>query len=188
MSCKVLIVRVKNHFPAATDLNGGDLPGHACGPFPEVRDVRWQTRLLEGDGSPAVQKSVRRYGGNRLRQVLQIPGRRDRKDLQVPNQQFRDSDRDRRRPVPLPPAGQAVLQIDQTTPAHQVVLQHLRERGEDPDLDRGGRLRAGRDHPQATRHRRQPLHNYVGAEPDPFRENPAFFSAFERRHPRRRRA
>ena len=46
-------------------------------------------------------------------------------------------------------AGGTVLQIDQTAPADQGVLWHQRERREDPDLDRGVRLRARRDRSQA---------------------------------------
>ncbi len=41
-----------------------------------------------------------------------------------------------RRPVPLPLAGGAFLQMDQAAPAHQGVLRNLRECGEDPNLDR----------------------------------------------------
>ena len=40
--------------------------------------------------------------------------------------------------------------MDQTAPAHQGFLRHQRERSEDSNLDRGVRLCAGRDRPQAV--------------------------------------
>src|SRR5690606_20208328 len=47
-------------------------------------------------------------------------------------------------------AGGAVLQVDQTTPAHQAVLRHVGERGEDASLDRRQHVRACRYRPKAS--------------------------------------
>ena len=71
-------------------------------------------------------------------------------------------------PVPYPTI---VLQVDQTAFANQGVLWDQRECCEDPNLDRGVGLRAGRDHPQATRAGGKPLPNSTDFKRDAFREN-----------------
>ena len=78
-----------------------------------------------------------------------------------------------RRALPLPLAGRTVLQVDQAASAHQGVLRHLGERGEDADLDRRLRLRARRHHSQAPATVRQPLRNSTDPEPHHVRANPA---------------
>ena len=49
-------------------------------------------------------------------------------------------------------ADRTVFQVDQTTPAHQVVLRHQRKRGQNTNLDRRGNLPARGDHKKGTRH------------------------------------
>ena len=68
---------------------------------------------------------------------------------------FRPSRLDHPAVVQMPLAGGVVLQVDQTTSANQSVLRHLRERGQDPDLDRYQHLRA-RGHRQEAATRRPP--------------------------------
>ncbi len=59
---------------------------------------------------------------------------------------------------------------------------HLRERRQDPSLDRPFGLRARRRHQEAPRYRGQSLHNLAGFERDRIRETVAFrvFSEAER--------
>lgn len=71
-------------------------------------------------------------------------------------------------------ASGTVLQMDQTASPDQVVLWHQRERGEDPNLDRGVRLRAGRHRPQAARPRTESLPDSTDFQRDAFRENATF--------------
>src|SRR5271170_473556 len=68
-------------------------------------------------------------------------------DTQAPrilDQSVRLARIEHRRPVSLPLAGGAFLQMDQTAPADQGVLRHLRKCGEDTNLDRHLGLRPGR--------------------------------------------
>ena len=61
--------------------------------------------------------------------------------------------------------------MDQTTPAHQIVFRHHRERCRNTNMDRCFSLRAGCDHQEATSSGCQPLHNFTDFERDHFREN-----------------
>ena len=73
--------------------------------------------------------------------------------------------------------GGAVLQMDQATPANQAVLRHQRQRGQDPNLDRGERLRPRGHCQKGTGPRTEPLHFVTDSQPQPFRKN-AHFSGF----------
>jgi len=66
-----------------------------------------------------------------------------RSDLSIPHQPLRPPSLDRAA-LQMPLAGGVVPQVDQAAPADQGVLRHLRERGEDPDLDHHQHLRARR--------------------------------------------
>ena len=68
-------------------------------------------------------------------------------------------------------ASRAVLQVDQAASAHQEVLRHIRERGENADLDRRLGLRAGRHRQKATRSGRVPLHFATDPLGNAVREN-----------------
>src|SRR5207248_1997469 len=68
-------------------------------------------------------------------------------------------------------AGGTVLQVDQTTPAHQGLSRHQPERGEDADLDCDLDLRAGRHRQEGTQSVRQPLPNPTGYKCHYFRAN-----------------
>ena len=72
------------------------------------------------------------------------------KNLVFLTNQFALFSTDHLRPVPVPMAGGTVLQVDQTAPAHQALLRHLRERCADANLDRYQRLCPGGDHQEAT--------------------------------------
>ena len=68
---------------------------------------------------------------------------RDGQDVQFPDQSLRRFGAHRCTALSLPMAGRAVLQVDQAAPAHQVILRHVGERGQDSDMDCGGGVRAG---------------------------------------------
>jgi hypothetical protein len=74
--------------------------------------------------------------------------------------------------------GRAVLQMDQTTPAHQSLLRHFRERRAHPDLDRRLGLRAGRYHQKAPPAPAKSLHHFAGSEPHRVRTNAFETSAY----------
>src|ERR1019366_6337303 len=65
----------------------------------------------------------------------------------------------------------AVLQVDRAASAHQAILWHLGERGEDTDLDRGVGLRAGRHRPKAARAGGVALHIAPGPFSPSIRKN-----------------
>lgn|SRR6185312_3934566 len=69
-------------------------------------------------------------------------------------------------------AGRVVLQMDQTTSAHQEVLRHFRECAQDSNLDRHLCLRAGRNYQKATESESQPLQNSTNPKRHSFRETP----------------
>ena len=68
-------------------------------------------------------------------------------------------------------AGGTFLQVDQAASAHQAVLRRFGERGEDPDLDRGVRLCAGRHRQEATPVGCVSLHIATGLFGHSFRKN-----------------
>ena len=101
-------------------------------------------------------------------QILRQP---DRQNLPFPNQQFFDPRTNRRRALPVSMAGGIVFQMDQTTPENQILLWHVRECGEESDLDRYLGLCACGHHQKTTQPQNRPLHNITDFESDAFREN-----------------
>ena len=65
-------------------------------------------------------------------------------------------------------AGGTVLQMDQAASPNQGLLGDQRERREDPNLDSGVGLRAGRHHPQAPPAADQPLPDSTDSKRDAF--------------------
>ena len=114
------------------------------------------------------QKPTRLPGPTAPCEVLRC---RARQTAGLPDQPFRPARTDHRRTLSLKMEGGAFLQMDQTAPAHQGVLRHLRERGQNPGLDCHSRL-CPRGHRQETaRVGGIFLHNFTNFEPDAFREN-----------------
>ena len=108
--------------------------------------------------------------GNRLPATAsshQIPRCPDRQDFQLPDQQLRQTGTNRCRSVSLPLAGRAFLQMDQTAPAHQILLRRLRECRQKPDLDSHLGLRARGNYQKTPRYQSRSLHNSTGFELDP---------------------
>ena len=85
-----------------------------------------------------------------LRRDQLISTRRNQQAVQFLTNNFDASGTDHRPDLQVALAGGTVLQMDQAASADQGILRHQRERGEDPDLDRGLGLRAGGHHPQET--------------------------------------
>jgi len=80
------------------------------------------------------------------------------------------------RPIPIALASRIVLQVDQAAPAHQTLLRHLRERREDPGLDRGCCVRVSCHRSQASQSRPVLARNVTDSEHYTVREN-SFVSA-----------
>jgi hypothetical protein len=80
---------------------------------------------------------------------------------------------DHLRPVQVPMAGGAVLQVDQATPAHQALLRHLGERRTHANLDCHQRLCAGGDHQKTTSSGCVPAYFATDIVPDALRETAA---------------
>ena len=99
----------------------------------------------------------------------------------VPDQPVCVAGADHLRPVPVPMAGGAVLQVDQAAPAHQTLLRHFRERCADANLDRHQRLRAGGDHQEETSSERVPAYAATDLVADALRETAAETSGCGRR-------
>ena len=70
------------------------------------------------------------------------------------------------------------VQVDQAASAHQVVLRHVGERGQDSDMDCGDGVCAGGGAQEAVGPLGRALHNFAGFEPDPVRENTYFQAVF----------
>ena len=108
------------------------------------------TIVLEGARQPqALPRKI---------QAHQIQRSRNRQDVRLSDQQFHLACIDDLRPLQTEVAGGAVFQMDKTTPAHQAILRHDRKRRQDANLDRRQRLRAHRDHQEASRPGRLALH------------------------------
>ena len=87
------------------------------------------------------------------------------------DQQFHPAGAHDCRTLSVPLAGGAVLQVDQTAPAHQIVFRNFRERCQDTSLDRGFRLCSRRNHQKTAQSQGQPLLAPTDFEPDRFRNN-----------------
>ena len=70
---------------------------------------------------------------------------------------------------------------NQAAPAHQVILRHVGERGQDADMDCGDGVCAGGGAEEAAGALGRPLHNFAGFEPDLVRENAYFQAVFRSR-------
>ena len=68
-------------------------------------------------------------------------------------------------------AGRAVLQVDQTTPAYQVLLWHFRECRQKLDLDCHLSVCARGNHQETPWSQRKSLYNSTDSESDPIRES-----------------
>ena len=78
-------------------------------------------------------------------------------------------------------ASRVVLQMDQATSTHQVILWHIGERGQESDLDCGDGVRTGGGGQEATGHLGGPLHNFADFESYSVRENAYFQAIFRHR-------
>ena len=80
-----------------------------------------------------------------------VPRRRNRPAVRVPDQQPHPARTDHCKALQVSMASGVVLQMDQTAFAHQILLWHERQRGEDSSVDRDQRLRARGHREEGTR-------------------------------------
>ena len=92
-------------------------------------------------------------------------GNRQRIDL--PHQQLGNPGAHRGHALQDALAHRAVLTVDQTTSAHQALLRHKSQRGEDADMDRRVRLPDGCHRSQGTEPARNPAQNFATFERSP---------------------
>ena len=117
------------------------------------------------EGSQALSAAAAAY------QVLRC---RNGKDVQFLDESLRGLGAHGCTALSSPVAGRTLLQVDQAALAHQVVLWHVGERGQDSDMDCGDGVRAGGGAEEVTGDLGRPLHNFAGFEPDAVRENAYF--------------
>lgn len=65
--------------------------------------------------------------------------------------------------LPLPLAGRAVLQVDQTASPYQAILRHIRERGKNTDMDCHLCIRPSSHREEKTQDRNFALHNITNS-------------------------
>ena len=97
------------------------------------------------------------------------------------NQQLLIKSPDHRGTLQIPLEGRTIFQMYQTTPENQGVLRHVRERGQDSNLDRDLNIRVSFDCQKAVEAKSIPLHNSTDFERDSVRENPYFASTYGKR-------
>ena len=68
--------------------------------------------------------------------------------------------------------------MDQAASSNQIIFRHIRERREDPGLDRGIGLCAGRDYQKGTETGAVAARNAPNYQHPTFRENPAKTSTY----------
>ena len=101
----------------------------------------------------------------------------------VLDQQLRAARAHHRPALQMPLAGRTVLQMDQAAPTDQGLLRHLRERREDPNLDRHRRVRAGCHHQEAAPARGQSLLDPPDSQRLALRENPSSRGTYDSAKP-----
>ena len=101
--------------------------------------------------------------------------------IRLSHQPLRLAGDDRRRTVPPPMAGGTILQMDQATPAHQVLFRHLGECRENPTMESRRGVHAGGHRQETPQPLHRSLHNSTGSEPDPVRTNPVSSTAYKNR-------
>jgi len=80
--------------------------------------------------------------------------------------------------LPKTLADRIVLQMDKAASADKSFLRHIRECGQNTDMDCHRRLCAGGDHQEAFETGAESLHNFTNYQRDTVRENTAFTSAY----------
>lgn len=101
-----------------------------------------------------------------------------RESLRVFDQQFLTVGADHCHALPSSLEGGAVLQMDQATPAHQILFRHNGKRSQDSGLDRRVRLCVGRHYQKTTQFECQSLHNSTNYKHHPLRTNAVKSSAY----------
>lgn len=101
----------------------------------------------------------------------QISRCRDRQDTYISDKQFHAASAHNFPALQAPMAGRTLLQMDQTKPAHQKFLWHIRKCGENTNLDCCICLRSCCHHQKTPQHTDQPLYNVTNFECHYIRQN-----------------
>src|SRR5260370_627366 len=131
---------------------------------------------LQSDNYPIQSRPAQRLSGEAASHSL--PRSAKESTTRLSNQQPQLATSDYRPTVSQPLAGRVVLQMDQTTPTHQELLRHFRERLEDSNLDRDLGLRTRGHRQKAIAIGGQSLQNATDLQRHSFRENPHFTGSF----------
>ena len=75
-------------------------------------------------------------------------------------------------------ADRVILQVDQAASANKSVLRHIRECGQNTNMDCDLHLCPGGDHQEAVESGAESLHDFTNCQRDAFRENTAFTSVY----------
>ena len=117
-------------------------------------------------------------GLSRETQANPILRYRHKEALCFSDQQLHATSNRDREALQMPLESGVVLQMDQTTPAYQVVLRHQRECVKDTNMDCHFCIRSRGHCQEAIEARSEPLHNSTNIECDHVRENAHFAGSF----------
>ena len=105
----------------------------------------------------------------------------DRKNFCLPDKQLYITSTNHSGFVSMSLAGGVVFQMDQTTPANQIIFRHKRERCQIPGLDCSFSLYSRGHYQKTAQNHDQSLHNSTGFELNHFRENATITDSYEKR-------
>src|SRR5712692_69192 len=174
--------RLPRLFPLASTASGVCLLCHPC-----PQEIRLPASLLVASGQNQRRHLRSDHRAGQSRSAQRLPRQtashsllRLRKEQMagLSNQQLYATATDHRATLSQSLAGRVILQMDQTTLAHQEVLRHFGECAQDSDLDRHLGLRPGGHCQKTSAPRGQSLQNLTDLERHALRENPDFTSSF----------
>jgi hypothetical protein len=104
----------------------------------------------------------------------------DWKDFCLPDKQLYITSTNNSGFVSVPLAGGAVLQMDQATPANQIIFRHNRKRCQIPSMDCSFSIRTRSHYQETAQNHNQPLHNSTGFERYHFRKNTIITDSYKK--------
>src|SRR5438552_1112278 len=140
--------------------------------FTSGRSPRWHSQRSNHRASRTKEFVALSHGAT----PSQLSFARNRSATGAFDQQLLDPSAERRRSLSLPLANRTLLQMDQTTSAHQEIFRYFNQQRQDANLDRRRGLCAGSDYQATARSGPQSLHNSTDLESHAVRENAAFTS------------
>ena len=117
---------------------------------------------------------------SRTTETNRISRHRTQQTLCVSNQQLYVGCVDNYRTVQVPMADRTVFQMDQTTPANQIILRHFHQRRQDPDMDRNQYICACSNYQKRVENSAKSCRNPANSQHSPFRENLAISSTYDK--------